>query len=678
MQTNPARSLVAVPVRPATPPFHARAASTGGPLVRALGLLIVCVVSLLVGGFALPGGSTQAVVTPQLQSEPAPVPVIEVPVAPEPLPVAVAEPKPAAPPKPPHPLDAAPKVEPKLPTGSAYTLSAAMDREIDAALAAAKIPASPLADDAEFLRRVTLDLTGTIPTHERATAFLLDADPYKRAKLVDELLESRYYGLHLAHIWSDLLIKRDFDSNKNLKTEAFVNWIAGEFNAGKGWDAIVRSILTAAGKEEELPQSLFYLANQDNFQPAPAKLVGATANLFMGIPLQCCECHVHPSVDKWTQQDFWGMAAFFGHLTAEREGPPNAAQRGVPATFVETPARPIDPREKAAAKAAAKAAQQAAKAAPNKAAAKAILKAAKAGPKAGNKADPPGVVIPIPDPTDDRKNVGYAKAKFFEGPPANLSSVPYRPALAEWLTASQNRYFAPAAVNRLWAHLFTRGLVHPIEDMSDGNASSHPAALKELSEAFVKADYDFKFVLRALCNTRAYQRTSRPLPENAEDEKLFSHMPVKVIGARQLLESLTVATGLLQPDPAARRGPRGAAANNNVKRPAGPQPLERFFDTREYDDIVTEYAYGVPQILRLMNSPLTNRANQTAARVMRTNRNDQARVIEDFYLMALTRRPRPEELERMAAFVDKQGGGQQAYGGVLWALLNSAEFVSNH
>src|SRR5439155_24638853 len=153
---------------------------------------------------------------------------------------------------------------------------------------------------------------------------------------------------------------------------------------------------------------------------------------------QCAECHVHPAVDKWTQQDFWGMAAFFGHLTAEREG---IAQRGAPATFTELERR----------------------AAP-KAKAKAVAK------KNGEKAIAPGAVISIPDPTDDKKTVGTAKAKFFEGPAPNLRSVPYRPALADWLTSADNRYFASAAVNRLWAHLFARGLVHPVEDMHDGNS----------------------------------------------------------------------------------------------------------------------------------------------------------------------------------------------------------------
>jgi hypothetical protein len=214
--------------------------------------------------------------------------------------------------------------------------------------------------------------------------------------------------------------------------------------------------------------------------------------------------------------------------------------------------------------------------------------------------------------------------------------------------------------------------------MHDSNAPSHPVVLKQLSAEFIQSGYDLKFVLRTLCNTRAYQRTSRPLPDNTEDEKLLSHTPVKVVGARELLDSLVVATGFREQDPGARRGPRGVAANNNVKGRAGPLPLARFFDTREYDDAVTDFAYGVPQVLKLMNTGLTNRAAEAAGRVVRAANGDASRIIEDLYLTALSRRPRPEEIDRMAAYVATKGDPRQGYGGVLWALLNSAEFVSNH
>jgi hypothetical protein len=543
----------------------------------------------------------------------------------------------------PHPLDAAPLVVPQLPAGSAYELATAIDREIDAALATAKVTPSPLAEDAEFLRRIFLDLTGTVPTYDRTVAFLLDGDSQKRAKLIDELLASPEYGRLFARQWADLLIKRDFDSNKRLDTEPFANWLAGRFNDSAGWDKIVRDILTASGKEADTPQALFYLANQDNNQPSPAKLVGATGNLFMGVQIQCAECHVHPAVDKWTQKDFWGMAAFFAHVVADRET--NDKGRPVPGTAtIHEVEKKTQPRPQVA-------------------------------KKTGAKEIRPGGTIPIPDPTDNKKTVGTARAKFFEASMPALRGAPYRPTLASWVTSAQDRYFAANAVNRLWAHLFARGLVHPVEETREGNVPSNPTALKLLSEAFAKHGYDQKFILRTLCNTHSYQRTSRPLPENAEaDEKLFARMPVKVIGAQELLASLVTVTGFKENDPARRQPMRP----DNQKRPATPPTLARFFDSREYDDDPTEFAFGVPQLLKLMNTGLTNRAGEVARRVAQSAAGDRQRVIEDLYLTALSRRPKPAELEKMTAFVAKQTNPQQGYRDVMWALLNSAEFVSNH
>jgi hypothetical protein len=620
---------------------------------KAVALLALCVACLLIGGFVLPGGRGPAPAaaaidvpsaqpaSPEAGSEPAaePGPAPALPTA-----SLFTQAPPAAAPKKPHPLDAAPVVVPQLPSGPAYDLAVAIDRELDATLAAAKIPPSPLADDAEFLRRVCLDLTGTVPTYDHTLAFLLDGDPHKRAKLVDELLASPAYGRLFARQWADLLIKRDFDSNKRLDTEPFVNWLAGKFNDGARWDKIVRDILTASGKEADTPQALFYLANQDNNQPSPAKLVGATGNLFMGVQIQCAECHVHPTVDKWSQKDFWGMAAFFAHIVADRET--NEKGRPVPGTakIHEVEKKP-QPRPQVA-------------------------------KKTGAKEIRPGGTIPIPDPTDNKKTVGTARAKLFEGSMPALKSTPYRPTLAAWVTSSQDKYFAANAVNRLWAHVFARGLVHPIEETREGNDPSNPCVLKELAEAFAKNGYDQKYILRALCNTRAYQRTSRPLPENAEaDEKLLARMPVKVIGAHELLASLVTVTGYKENDPVRRQPMR---PNDNQKRPATPPTLARFFDTREYDDDPTEFAFGVPQLLKLMNTGLTNRAGEVSRRIAESAAGDRHRVIEDLYLTALARRPKPAELEKMTAFVAKQTNPQQGYRDVMWALLNSAEFVSNH
>jgi hypothetical protein len=531
-------------------------------------------------------------------------------------------------------VDAPPLVPPQRPAGErAIELAAAIDREIDRLLLAANVPASPLSSDAEFLRRVYLDLTGKIPPRERAVAFLDSTDPYKRAKLIDELLAGPEYGRHFAHLWTDLLVKRDFENNKNLKTDAFTAWLADQFNKNVPWDKIVTELLTATGREDQAPAVFFFLANQDNNQPAPEKLVGAAANLFMGIPLQCAQCHTHPSNGKWKQEDFWGLAAFFGHTRLERD---TAGKKPTgPATLKEVDRAP-------------------------------------AGNRANKNAKPlpVGATIRIPDPNDTKKTTSTAVAKYFEGDRPRLGDkAPYRPNLAAWLTSTQNKYFAPAAVNRLWHHFFARGIVNPIEEMGGEHQPTHPELLALLAAEFVGSGHDLKFLIRAVCNSNAYQRTSRPVMGNKDDERLFSHMAVKVLSARSLLESLAVATGR----PINLGG--GNQANKSNKN-AAPGSLLRFFDTAEYDEDPTEFTYGIPQLLRLMNSNLSAGSTEAANRLVKAAGGSGPKAIEDIYLTVLSRRPSPTEAKRMADFVAQQG--DKGYAGVFWALLNSAEFLSNH
>jgi hypothetical protein len=391
-----------------------------------------------------------------------------------------------------------------------------------------------------------------------------------------------------------------------------------------------------------VPQTFFLVANQDNRQPSPSKLTGAVGNLFMGIQIQCAECHQHPYTAQWGQNDFWGMAAFFGHVRAERAGGGKNKKQAGPATFAE--------HEQ----------QKAVKGKKNKVVAPAIQA---------------GLRINVPDPNDPRKTVRVAAGRFFEskkGLPG--ATAPYRPHLARWLTTSQNRYFAPAAVNRLWAHFFARGLVNPIDDMNPANKATHPALLTSLAQAFAASNYDLKLLIRAICNSEAYQRTSRPHAGNESDDRLYSHMPVKVVEARVLLESLAVATGHRA------TGNRVVAQGKNQNK-AGPgtggDPVVRFFDTREADDDTTEYSYGIPQILRMMNTNLTNASTQTA-RALAGKHKEDARVIEEMYLLVLSRRPSAREMEGMTAYVRGRKDRVQGHAGVMWALLNCAEFVSNH
>jgi len=525
-----------------------------------------------------------------------------------------------------------------LPSGPAYELAKVVDRHIDDALIKAGVARSPVATDAEYLRRAYLDLTGKIPTHTQALEFLNDSDPKKRSKLIDELLDSSAFGKHFAHIWAEMLIKRDADTNRGLDAEPFIDWFAKQLNDSRGWEAIVTDLITADGKVSNNPATFFTIANQDNNQASPAKLVGATSNLFMGVQLQCAECHVHPVVDDWKQQDFWGMAAFFGHVQLERDGqkPPRS-----PVSEVKEVARQAQSKGKLA-------------------------------QKQGVKAIPPGDVISIPDPTDAKKTTGTAKARYFEANEnANLGSqTPFRPKLAAWLTSPDNKYFAKAAVNRFWAHVFARGIINPVEDMGPQAVASHPELLDELARAFVANKFDVKFILRAYCNSQAYNRTSKPTVSNASDEALLSHMPIKVIGARELLDSLAIATGST-PGRTPNRQPREKGAAKGVQAPA---TGVRFFDKREYEDVATEFSYGIPQLLKQMNTNLTNNLN-VVNRFAKSGR-DREEIIIDLFLAILSRRPRPTEMERLEKYAESKK--DTALDDIAWALLNSAEFVSNH
>jgi hypothetical protein len=616
------------------PPLPAPLGSSISGRLKVAALVALGLGSAIVGGFFLPGakpasGTEKHATAPKLPTDVPPKAQLD--EGPPELTVPVSNQTPRS-----ERTADAPVVTPQLPsTEGALGVSLLIDREIDRALGAAGVPASPLASDAEFLRRVSLDVTGRIPTREATIAFLDSQDPYKRAKVIDELLASPEYGRHFAQIWTDLLIKRDFDTNKNLKSDPFTNWLADEFNKGRGWDRIVTDMVTGEGREDQVPETFFVLANQDNNQPAPNKLVGATANLFMGVQLQCAECHVHPFHDQWSKDDFWGMAAFYGHTRAERGG--MAKKPTGPATIAEVEQKP----------------------------------AVKGKGNGQGKAILTGAVIAIPDPNDPKKTTGTARAKFFQAErPALAAKPPYRAALAIWLTAKNNVWFAPAMVNRTWHLFFARGFVNPIEDMSDKNKPSHPVLLKTLAADFTASGYDLKFLIRAICNSQAYQRTSRPLSANANDEKLFSHMPVKILGARELLDSLTIATGHQEKDKAGGQRPRG-------KLNVGPATLVRFFDTREYDDDPTDFSYGVPQLLRVMNSNLSNSSAEAASRLEKSVGKNRDKVIEAIFLTALSRRPFPTETNRMAAFVDKAETSDKGYAGVFWALLNSAEFASN-
>jgi hypothetical protein len=259
--------------------------------------------------------------------------------------------------------------------------------------------------------------------------------------------------------------------------------------------------------------------------------------------------------------------------------------------------------------------------------------------------------------------------KFLGGPEPKLSTgEPYRPELAEWMTGPRNPYFARAMVNRTWAQLFGRGFVNPIDDMEVDAIASHPELLDALTKEFVKSGFDVKHLTRCVCASQAYQRTSKPSGTDS-DPALFARMAVKVMTPEQLFDSLGQVTGF---DRQAERA-RAKAPN----RPNGNTPRDQFvqfFLAGAEQANATEYEAGIPQALKLMNSRVVG--NPAAVRSIAPPGTKPAEAFEAIYLAALSRRPTAAEVTRLKEYVAKVGTPNEAYGDILWAVLNGSEFTT--
>lgn len=508
-------------------------------------------------------------------------------------------------------------------------VSAAIDRQIDERLQAVGISSSGPADDAEFHRRAYLDLHGRVPSVEQTVKFLADKQAEKRSRLINELLEHPDFGFRLAHYWRDLLLKRDPDKRDLPNEPVFVSWMARQVNHGQSWDKIVRAMLTADGDEALAGETFFLLANEDDKQPAPNKIIATTAALFMGIQLQCAECHVHPMVEQWKPDDFWGLAAFFAGTRADRRD--TVKGKGIAGT-------------------------------------------AELTQRLSGKGVTPGQIA-IPDPKNDGRTIGVAKAHLFESSSDTVRErAANRQVLADWLASADDPYFAPASVNRLWSILFARGLVEPLDDFRPDNPPTHPELLALLTNEFVASGFDIKHLVRCLCNSQAYQRTSRPVSAHDDNHKLYAHATIKVLTPEMLFDSLTIATG----GRVTRGGSASGEARSTKTNPFAQFSSVEFFDNREYDEAASEYGYGIPQLLRLMNRQLTAACEDIGQREAAAN--NRERTIERMYLAAYSRRPTPEEFDRIRKFLAGQRSSPPAksYSAVMWALLNSAEFFANH
>jgi hypothetical protein len=386
-----------------------------------------------------------------------------------------------------------------------------IDREIKSGWAKEKITAPGRSSDPVFLRRVYLDLVGMVPTYEDATAFLKDADPKKREKLIEKLLADPRFARQQSHAWDLAMLGRSaklVDGTVGHRNrERFRQWLARQFEANEPWDRIAAKILRA----EEDGSQLFFAVNNGTDE-----MVTAVSRVFLATQIQCAKCHDHP-YEPWTQKDYHGMAGFFVRTMA-----------------VEVPGKPEVTNQKG--------------------------KQYLVGEKAVGEALFATEEI---DPKTKKKQAVAIKPKFLSGaalaepespkdyvePKLKPGEVPPKPAFSrrekfsEWMAAKDNPYFARAAVNRVWALFMGRGFVHPVDDFNSQNAPSNPVLLKAIEAAFVAHKFDLKWLVREIVTSEAYQATDLG-PVTDAMPKHYERARIRPLSVEELTASLHLATGL--------------------------------------------------------------------------------------------------------------------------------------
>jgi len=507
-------------------------------------------------------------------------------------------------------------------SGDALDVARMIDRHIEAGHAAAGAKPAALADDAEFFRRINLDLAGRIPQVAEVREFLADPSPDKRRRAIERLLASNAYVANFVNVYRSLLLpEADASFEARFLVPPFENWLRKKLTDNTPYNEFVRELMTVSfagdrrqavdptGQANEASPAGFYLAKEGK----PENLAAATARMFLGIRLECAQCHNHPTA-HWKQEQFWSYAAFFAGL--QRQGNQN-----IFANLREVQAR----RE-----------------------------------------------LAIPNTET------IVQACFLDGkePDWQGRSGP-RAVLADWMTSRDNPYFAKAAVNRMWAHFFGIGLVDPVDDLDVENPPSHPELLDELARQFIASGYDQKFLIRAITLSKAYQLSSIRSDTSQDDPRLFARMNVKGMTPEQIFESVSVAIGYRDSEPRNRQA--------GIIEPTSPRAefLARFAGSV---DKKTETQTSILQALALMNGKFIAGAtsvdgSETLAAVVDAPFMDTRDRIETLFLATVSRKPTPAEMQRLAGYVDSGGAAgdsRQALSDVFWALLNSSEFILNH
>jgi hypothetical protein len=477
-------------------------------------------------------------------------------------------------------------------------------------LAALGLEASGPCTDAEFVRRAYLDVIGLLPRPEEARAFLWSQERDKRQRLIEALLSRPEYVDFWSLKWGDLLRNsRRALGDKGMY--AFQRWLRTSVAENKGWDRIARELLLSEGSGYEIGPANYYRVAR-----TPEELAETTSQVFLGVRIQCARCHNHP-FEKWTQNQYYQMAAFFARVKAKEGERPEETEVYLAAT-----GEVSHPKTR--------------------------------------KSMAPTALDATPVPSD------------FQGD--------RREPLVDWLTSPENPFFAHILVNRIWRHFMGRGLVEPVDDLRATNPPSNAALFDWLAKDFVQHGYDLKHLIRTITQSQTYQRSARPTAANVRDTRYYSHYPFKRLGAEQLLDALVAATGVPEKF-------EGVPLGTRAEQLPDPNVSSYFLDVfgRPARQITCECERSeeasLAQVLHLMNSAgmndrLTSKRGRVAA-LLATDRSPR-QIVDELYLATVSRFPSPEESRAGIQTLTDAQERQRASEDLLWALMNTREFLFNH
>ncbi|MFM7129322.1 MAG: DUF1549 and DUF1553 domain-containing protein, partial [bacterium] len=477
---------------------------------------------------------------------------------------------------------------------------------------------SAKADDLTFLRRAMLDICGTLPTEKEMADFTNDSDVLKRQKLVDELLERPEYASYFALKWADILQNRGAGystSRQRAGTTLFSGWIRDSIAANKPYHQFVSEIITASGSQSENPPAIWYRTVRKS-----PEYVESVAQAFLGVRIQCAQCHHHPT-ERWSQDDYYGLAAVFARVG--RKG--GFADAEVPTDEV-------------------------------------IYLA------------PKGSVV-HPRTGAEMRPRPLGEKEFQMGP---LDDP--RKSLARWMTSPENPFFARTVVNRLWAHFMGRGIVHPLDDARSTNPPSNPELLNALAADFVSHGYDIKHLIRQITGSYAYQITSVSEPGNKGDMQSFSRFYSRRIPAEPLLDAISQVLGVATDFPGMPPGTRAIELpDENVAAPF----LDIFGRPARLTACECERvdAPALHQALELVNSAEIQRKLSAPASfpaVLATSGKNADEIVHLAFVRILSRPPRPEEKRASVGFLERQTNRPEAIQSLVWSLLATNEFLFNH